>query len=190
MATRRHDEAIGAEKVVRATGRSREEWFAALDDVGAQGWAHKRIAEWLVTEQGVDGWWAQSLTVGYEQARGMRQPGQRPDGTFDANVSRTVGLPAEEVFTHVADDALRQAWLPGWQVASANPPRRARLADDDGARVVVELTASAAGKVRVAVQHGRLPDPDAVATWKDFWRAALGRLATLATGGGEHTRPR
>lgn len=177
MATRRHDEVIGSEKVTRATGRSREEWFSMLDTAGAVGWTHKQIAAWLVAEHDVDGWWAQSLTVGYEQARGMRQPGQRPDGTFDATVSRTVGMPAEEVFAHVVDDALRQAWLPGWQVASARAPRRARLIDDDGARVAVELTPSAASRTRVAIQHGRLPDPDAVATWKNFWKAALERLA-------------
>lgn len=185
MATRRHDEVIGADKVARATGRPREEWFAVLDAAGADGWAHQQIAGWLVSEHGVDGWWAQSLTVGYEQARGMRQPGQRQDGTFDANVSRTVGLPAEDVFTHLADDTLRAAWLPGWRLASASPPKRARLTDDDGeARVVVELTAGA-GKVRVAVQHGRIPDADTVAEWKDFWRAALGRLAANATGDGD-----
>jgi|SRR5690606_5595702 len=185
MATRRHDEVIGADKVARATGRPREEWFAALDAAGADEWAHQQIAAWLVSEHGVDGWWAQSLTVGYEQARGMRQPGQRPDGTFDANVSRRVGLPAEEVFAHLAEDTLRAAWLPGWQLASASPPKRARLMDDDGARVAVELTPTAAGKVRVAVQHGRLPDPAAVAASKDFWRAALGRLATRMTGDGD-----
>lgn len=181
MATRRHDEVIGADKVTAATGRSREDWFALLDAAGASGWPHKQIAGWLVSEHDVDGWWAQSLTVGYEQARGMRQPGQRPDGTFDANVSRTVGAPAEEVFGHVIDDARREEWLPGWQVVSATTPRRARLTDDDGARVVLELAAGA-GKVRVAVQHGRLPDTDAVAGWKDFWRAALGRLADRASG--------
>ncbi|WP_413451598.1 DUF4287 domain-containing protein [Georgenia phoenicis] len=176
MATRWHDEAIGAEKVARATGRSREEWYALLDTAGATGWKHKQIAEWLVTEHDVDGWWAQSLTVGYEQARGMRLPGQRPDGTFDANVSKTVGRGAEEVFAHLVDDARREEWLPGWRVVSASASKRARLTNDDGARVVVEL-AAAGEKVRVAVQHGGLPDPDAVAEWKDFWRGALGRLA-------------
>ncbi|WP_152189114.1 hypothetical protein [Georgenia satyanarayanai] len=183
MTTRRHDEVIGADTVARATGRARKDWFGLLDAAGAEDWAHQRIAEWLVTEHDVDGWWAQSLTVGYEQARGMRLPGQRQDGTFDANVSKTVGAPAEETFAHVVDDALRTAWVPGWQVVSASAPRRARITDDDGARVVVELAAGA-GKVRVAVQHGRLPDVDAVAEWKDFWRAALGRLADRATDGG------
>jgi len=134
MVTKRHDEAIGSQAVVRSTGRPREEWHELLDTAGATGWPHKRIAEWLVTEHAVDGWWAQSLTVGYEQARGMRQPGQRPDGTFDANVSRTVAAGVQDVSALVSDDA------------------------------------------RVAVQHMRLPDSEAVGEWKAFWKDALGRL--------------
>src|SRR5699024_2060959 len=111
MATRRHDEVIGSEKLARATGRSREEWFELLDAASATGWSHGQIAEWLVTEHDVDGWWAQSITVGYEQARGMRQPGQRPDGTFDANVSKTCAAGAEHVFAQLTEDGLRTAWL-------------------------------------------------------------------------------
>lgn len=178
MATRGHDEVVGAEKVAAATGRSREEWFGLLDAASATGWNHGQIAEWLVTEHDVDGWWAQSLTVGYEQARGMRQPGQRPDGTFDANVSRTVAVGAEEVFPHLTDDDRRAAWLDDtWHVASASAPKRLRLESTGGDRALVEVTAVSPGKVRLSVQHPRLPDPEAVGRWKDYWRAALARLA-------------
>jgi len=178
MATRRHDEVIGSEKVAQATGRSREEWFELLDAASATGWSHKQIAQWLVTEHDVDGWWAQSLTVGYEQARGMRQPGQRPDGTFDANVSKTCAAGAQAVFAQLTDDALRTAWLDDtWQVASASAPKRVRLESAEAARVVVEVTPVSPERTRVAVQHGRLPDTEAVGRWKDYWRAALGRLA-------------
>lgn len=182
MATRRHDEQIGSETTTLRTGRTREQWHELLDAAGAARWPHKRIAEWLVAEHDVDGWWAQSLTVGYEQARGMRLPGQRPDGTFEANASKTVARGADDVFTHLLDDARRAAWAgPGWRVASATAPKRARLEHDDGSRVHVEVTTVSAGKVRVSVQHVRLPDPDAVARWKAHWQEALGLLAD-ATG--------
>lgn len=177
MVTKRHDEAIGSQAVVRSTGRPREEWHELLDTAGATGWPHKRIAEWLVTEHAVDGWWAQSLTVGYEQARGMRQPGQRPDGTFDANVSRTVAAGVQDVSALVSDDARVAAWVgEGWHVASSSPGKRARLESDDGSRALIELTAVSAEKSRVAVQHMRLPDSEAVGEWKAFWKDALGRL--------------
>ncbi len=34
------------------------------------------------------GWWRQTVTVGYERLRGLREPGQRGDGHYEANRSR------------------------------------------------------------------------------------------------------
>jgi len=85
-------EGVGDDAVRAATGRDRAEWFALLDEARAATWTHQQVATWLVREHGVDGWWAQGVTVGYEQARGIRRPGQRQDGTFEASVSRTVDL--------------------------------------------------------------------------------------------------
>ena len=178
MTIKGHAELVGSEKVERATGRPREEWHELLDAAGATNWTHRDIAAWLVAEHGVEGWWAQGLTVGYEQARGMRVPGQRPDGTFDANASKTIARGADEVFAQIADDAARESWLgAGWHVASATVPKRARLEQDGGARVLVEVTSVSAAKVRVAVQHVKLADPGEVAEQKAFWKDALSRLA-------------
>ena len=63
---------IADAKVVEATGRSRQDWFALLDAAGATGMAHADIARLLVDEHGVAGWWAQTVAVDYEQARGLR----------------------------------------------------------------------------------------------------------------------
>lgn len=179
MATKGHAELVGSQKLARATGRGREEWHELLDAAGATGWTHREIAAWLVTEHGVDGWWAQGITVGYEQARGIRVPGQRPDGTFEATASKTIGRSADEVFTQLVDDAARESWLgAGWRVVSATAPKRARVADDDGARVLVEVTTVSADKVRVAAQHVKLAGPGEVAQKKAFWKDALNRLAT------------
>ena len=178
MSTKGHAELVGSEKVARATGRTREAWHELLDAAGATGWTHREIAAWLVTGHGVDGWWAQGLTVGYEQARGMRVPGQRPDGTFEATASKTIAQGADEVFTQVVDDDVRASWLgAGWHVASATAPKRARLEDDGGARVLVEVTSVSAAKVRVAAQHVKLAGPEEVAEKKAFWKDALNRLA-------------
>lgn len=38
-----------------ATGRSRAQWYALLDDAGAAGWDHKQMAAWLVETHDVDG---------------------------------------------------------------------------------------------------------------------------------------
>ncbi|HEY1104861.1 MAG TPA: DUF4287 domain-containing protein, partial [Agromyces sp.] len=66
---------VGDDAVQAATGRPRDEWFELLDAADAATWTHKDVATWLVAEHRVDPWWAQSVTVAYEQARGIRRPG-------------------------------------------------------------------------------------------------------------------
>ncbi|MBM0202161.1 DUF4287 domain-containing protein [Micromonospora sp. NPDC051227] len=68
-----------ADDLIRArTGRGWAEWFALLDAASATGWTHTRIARHLATEHEVPGWWAQTVTVGYEQARGLRASAPPP----------------------------------------------------------------------------------------------------------------
>ena len=83
--------------LVDATGRTRDEWYEMLDEAGAKEWDHAKIARWLGGKHEVDGWWAQGVTVGYEQSRGLREPGQRPDGSFDASSSKTLPANVEDV---------------------------------------------------------------------------------------------
>jgi hypothetical protein len=109
--SRSHHQVVGDDALVRATGRSRTDWYALLDAAGAAGWRHRETASWLVREHGVDAWWAQGVTVGYEQSRGIRVPGQRQDGSFECSVSRTVPAAHERTWTLVTDDDARAAWL-------------------------------------------------------------------------------
>jgi hypothetical protein len=181
--TRRNEDLVGGDAVVDRTGRPRQEWFALLDDAGATGWDHPRIAAWLVEEHDVDGWWAQGLTVAYEQARGMRQPGQRPDGSYEASASKTIGGSVDDLFPHLADAGLRAAWLTGlWQQTGVTAGKTVRLAGDDGTRVLLAVTAAGKGKVRVTATHSRLPDADARDRAKTFWRDAVGKVAAILSG--------
>lgn len=81
---------VSDERLREATGRVRADWHALLDAAGARDWKHPQIARWLVETHGVEGWWAQGVTVGYEQAIGRRLPGQQADGTFSISVTRTL----------------------------------------------------------------------------------------------------
>lgn len=178
MTPRSQEDMVGTERVTAATGRTRQEWFALLDEAGATGWEHPRIAAWLVDVHGVNGWWAQGITVGYEQEHGMRVPGGRRDGTFEASASKTIHRTAAEVFPHLAEEDLRSDWLDGdWRLIGITEPRSVRLHADDGSRVTLMLTPVAESKVRVSVQHAKLASAAAVAETKSFWRSALSALA-------------
>ena len=99
--------------VRRATGRGYAEWFEALDAWGAPGRPYREMADWLTGTHGMSDWWAQKLIVEYEEARGLRPPGIRRDGTFEVGATETVAVPVSRLFAAFVDADLRERWLPG-----------------------------------------------------------------------------
>lgn len=183
---KRHEQAVGEDAVLARTGRRREEWFGLLDEAGATGWTHAAIARWLGEEHGVDGWWCQSLTVAYEQARGMRAPGQRPDGTFEASSSATVPVAVDAAWAWCTDPDRRAAWLDEpVEVRGETTHKTVRLTLANGNRVLVSTDAlpdaKAGPRTRVTITHRGLTSAEEVGPCKERWAARLGRLKELAT---------
>jgi hypothetical protein len=173
---------LPADDAVRErTGRGHAEWFVLLDAWGGTGRTHTEIARWLVEEHGVPGWWAQSVTVSYEQERGMRAPGQRSDGYFSANASRTVAVPVDRLFDAVVDDADRRRWLPDpFEVRTATRARSVRANWGDGStRVAIGFEPKGDAKAVISVMHERLPDAEETARMKAYWRDRLADLKKL-----------
>ena len=172
-----------SDDMVRAnTGRVWDEWFALLDRWGAVERPHPEIARWLNEEHGVPGWWAQGVTVAYEQARGLRAPGQRRGGQFEVNASKTVAVPVERLYDAFADPAVRERWLPGAavEVRTARPGRAIRANWDDGStRLMIAFTARGEAKSQVALTHERVPDAGTADKLKDFWRERMAALREL-----------
>jgi hypothetical protein len=172
-------QAAGRSGVRRATGRGREDWFALLDAWGAAGRPYREIADWLEGDHGISSWWAQKLIVEYEQARGLRAPGVRPDGTFSVSTSKTVAAPVGRLFEAFVDAGLRERWLPaaGLRERTSRPGRSARFDWADGtSRINVTFAAKGDTKSQVALEHERLPDPQSAAKAKAYW---LDRMDTL-----------
>jgi hypothetical protein len=170
----------------RATGRDRGGWFAVLDAWGAAGRPYREVAAWLTGEHGLSSWWAQKLIVEYEQARGLRAAGVRPDGTFTVGASKTVAVPAERLYAAFVDAEVRELWLPGTAMRerTSQPGRSARFDWDDGAtRVNVSVAAAGEARSQAAVEHERLPDARAAEEAKSYWRERLDVLKTVLEGG-------
>lgn len=166
----------------RGTGRERDEWFALLDAWGAAGREHKEIAAWIMGTHGVDNWWAQTLTVDYEQARGLRLPGGSRDGTFSVNASKTVAAPVARLFESFVDAKLRKRWLPDalLRKRTSQAGRTAHFDWEAGAtRVHVFFTAKGESKSQAALVHERLPDAKAAEKAKAYWRERMASLKTL-----------
>lgn len=141
---------------------------------GAAGRTHTEIARRLREDEGVASWWSQTVAVAYEQARGLRLPGQQAGG-FTATASRTVGVPVErlfEAFAGAAPDA-------GLRLRTATAPRSSRWDFHDGStRVNAGFEAVKQGRSRVALSHERLPDAAALERMKGYWRERLLALKT------------
>ena len=170
---------IGDEAVREKTGRGWEEWFALLDEAGAAERSRTEVARSLADEHGLTGWWAQSVTVEYEHARGLRDVHERPEG-YEVGATKTIAAPPGEVWRAWEDEALRERWLPGAQIAvrTATRPKTMRLDWGEGGRLAVYLDESGA-KTRLAVQHERLPDAETAERWKGFWRERVDALKDL-----------
>jgi hypothetical protein len=130
------------------TGCTWERWVKALDYAKAHTWPHRDIAAYVHQKYKVPGWWAQTVTVGYERIKGLRAIGQRQDGSFEASKSKTF--------------AVRQ--VDADHLVGPHVGRGGLLAPRDGAKSQVQLA------------HGKLPDPAAAMRVKQFWAERLGAL--------------
>lgn len=178
---------MNAAAYARATGREWDQWIADLDVAGARDLPHADIVALVQPQlEGLElnnmGWWAQGLTIAYEQHIGRRIPGQRSDGTFASSISKT--------FAGTMDDALA-AWtalvggrtsfldldIVGEPSTSATEKWRYwRCNLGDGSRVNVTANEARPGKSRLAVEHSQLTSPEAAADSKDYWKTLLTEL--------------
>jgi hypothetical protein len=165
---------------VRAkTGRTWAGWVRVLDAAGAANLPHRAIAK-HVASLGLPSWWSQTITVGYERIRGLRERGQQRGGAYEASKSRTFAVPVGVLFDAFADTRVRQRWLPvNVSVRSARPARRMRLSWEDGTIVHVAFVSKSDARSAVAVQHTKLADRAAMETIKRAWTLHFDRLAAV-----------
>lgn len=129
----------GPEAMRKATGRDHEEWRAVLAEAGAIDWPHGAIAQYLGDIHGVDAWWAQSITVDFEQACKGRLPGQRPDGTFAVSKTATVpGEPLDALALVASAVNARHGEAQAQNLAASQPNARWRLTDGTRLQVSVQ----------------------------------------------------
>jgi hypothetical protein len=165
------------------TGCDWERWVYALDRSGASAWTHREIAEHVRKSYKIPGWWSQTVTVGYERIKGLRAIGQRRDGGFEANKSRTFAIPVARLYRGVRDARVRGRWLGKISpvVRTATPNKSIRFAWPDGTRVEVYFWPKGRGKGQVQVQQRGFADKAAAVAAKAEWADRLGLLERTLT---------
>ena len=159
------------------TGCTWERWVWALDRAKADSWPHREIAKYIHDKYKMSSWWSQTVTVGYERIKGLRAIGQRRDGGFEANKSRTFPVPVSRLYRAFSDRRTRSRWLDvSLTVRSATRDRSLRITWPDGTPVQAMFYPRGAGRSQVQIQHARLADRSAADAIRQYWGERLDAL--------------
>lgn len=177
------DPGMHEDSLIKGTGHGWDHWLRLLDDWGATSHTHTDIARYVHDELGVGAWWSQTVTVGYERARGMRALHQRPEG-FEVSISKTVDMPALEAWRAFAEPSRRARWLDTalrMRTGTRTMGRSARFdVPSESTRINVAFTAKGEKRSVVTVTVVLLPDAEAVERSRGDWKRRLAVLASSA----------
>lgn len=164
-------------------------WVTTLDGLNARELDHTAIAKIALEKILAAGkskspeWWAQGVTVAYEQHIDRRQPGQRCDGDFSVTVSRTLDGDMDAALEKwvalagtVKDFSGVKVSDPG-KVSQTEKWRYWRCGLEDGARVSVNFQTKPGGaKSSMAINHDKIADGSLVEPWRAFWKSFTAEL--------------
>ena len=173
-----------SDEVLKArTGCTWERWVGVLDYYRADKLAHRDIAALVSKKFKIEGWWSQAVTVGYERIKGLRARGQRRDGSYEANKSRTYNVPAGTLFDAWANARVRGRWLDGeiGKVRMSTAAKSMRLNGKDGSIVAVGFWPKGPSKSAVSVQHTKLRNQETATKLKKYWGERLDALRDVLT---------
>jgi hypothetical protein len=164
--------------VAKKTARTWAEWVSVLDRAGAAGMPHRAIARHLHEVEGLPGWWAQTVTVGYERIRGLREKGQRIDGRYDVNKSKVYPVPLTTLWTAFCRC---KRWLGDVDVrmSKATRPKTMRWRWTDGTPIDVYFLAKGEAKSQVSLHHRDLATRAEAERLRTFWSERLTRVAAV-----------
>jgi uncharacterized protein YndB with AHSA1/START domain len=168
------------EAVESKTGKNWSRWFRHLDAAGGKKMTHQEIAAHLTDKHGVRPWWTQMIAVTYEQARGLRDKHEKPEG-YEISVSRTIEASIAKAYKAWIDEKIRKKWLPAnLTIRKATPNKSIRITWEDARTIVaVGFLPKGPAKCQVVAQHSKLADAKTAAKMKTFWGKALDGLKEL-----------
>lgn len=175
---------INTDSIASATNKSWEQWVSEIDAAGGRNMSHTELARKLYDELSgkVDshGWWAQGITVAYEQFIGRRVPGQLANGLFEIAVSKTVQSPRDIMFKTLV------AWLADQKTFNSKQPLKQRVSEtpkrsnwrcdfDDGSKFAA--TVEGETKSKIVLSHTDIVSKESADDWKKYWKSVLENTA-------------
>ncbi len=171
--------AISEQAVIKGTGHSWSYWLEWLNSIDASALTHKDIAAALLSAHSLSHWWAQMLTVQFEQVIGRRVAGQDCSGSFSVSVSKTLPGSLDDALAHwlalashcseFSDIAISRDAT----VSQTEKWRYWRCGLADGSRINVNICQKNADKTTLSIQHEKLESAEQVAHWRAYWKAFI-----------------
>ena len=187
---------ISDARIAAKTGHGYDHWFEILDRFDAVKKGHGATARHLYETLGVDGWYAQSITVAYERTRGVRAVNQRCDGAFEVSVSKVVTGDAAPVIKALTSARQRgrlkvsdAGLVPALGAALSAKASKGFVVRPDGlgrfrykwgdTTVQFYLAPKAGNKLSIVVTNMKLASAEMVEQRRAVWREMLNSLAEI-----------
>lgn len=169
---------ISDEAVKKSTGKNWQEWFTILNKAGGNKLEHREIAEMLYQKRGLSGWWAQMVTVHYEQEIKGRKKHQTTLG-FQISKSKTLPFSLSKIFNAVQSPSQRKIWLsdPGFRISKSNKNKSIRGKWIDGkTNIEFQFYPKGKAKTQLVVQLSKLQTAREADKMKNYWDDNLNNL--------------
>ncbi|HEX6883839.1 MAG TPA: SRPBCC domain-containing protein [Planctomycetota bacterium] len=181
------------------TGKTLSQWFEHLDGLGGLAKGRRELVNAIYGADKLDEWWATTVVVEYERARGAKEKDGQPKG-YSICSTKTIAVPLERVFQAFGKAEDLDRWLgpktkiefgDGGTLANADgdrasftrirPGKDLRLAWQHatrapGSQVEVLFAAKGAGKTGLTLNHTRIQARRDADELRAGWSAAFERL--------------
>lgn len=166
-----------AASIEAGTGVALTTWTRRIDAAGGRDLDHAAIARLLPQRWDVTEWWAQGVTVAYEQVIGRRVSGQSCEGDFSASASRTVAGDPDAVLARwdafMTAQRRERLGLGGSALTSTARWRYWRAALTDGSRLSVNISAKDDRRSTLGIEHRGIGSAEGREVWKTAWTRTL-----------------
>ncbi|MGP9538707.1 hypothetical protein ACT3SP_11895 [Brachybacterium sp. AOP43-C2-M15] len=172
-----------AARIESETGTPLATWTERIDEAGGRDLDHAAIARMLPERWTIGEWWAQGVTVAYEQVIGRRVVGQSCEGDFSASASRTVpgdmGAVRDRWDAFMTDVRREELGLEDPSLSDTASWRYWRAAASDGTRVSVNVTAKDEARSTLGIEHKGIETAEGREVWKAAWKRTLADFTTF-----------
>jgi len=187
------------------TGKTLKQWFAHLDELGGVAKGRRELVNQLHAGAKLNEWWATTLVVEYERAKGVTEKDGKPRG-YSICSTKTIAAPLERVFAAFGTAKDLDRWLgartkvefeDGGTLQNGDGDRatfqRIRANKDlclawehaqraRGSQVEVLFAPKGAEKIGITLNHTRIQERKDADELRAGWSAAFEQLKQLLEG--------